>query len=141
MGKVILIVLLLAAIGGGVWYLHAANKSDYPPPQAGEDSSLIKFLDDNSAKEARQWLNDNPERMLTGMTRSQAAHFLDRLYDMGATKVYAGGGLACMWVVVQLPDDPAKRKTLIDWQHAWTNDYVKPASDVGQRYLQAGLHL
>jgi hypothetical protein len=140
MGKAILIVLVIAAIGAGAWFMRS-NDTAYPPAKGGEDASLIQFLKNNSAQEAQHWLSESPDRLLTGMTPSQARRFIDNLYTMGATKVYAAGGIACTWVVLELPDDPAKRKALFDWQHNWTNEFVKPASDVGQHYLQAGLRI
>ena len=72
------------------------------------------------------------------MTRQQAEGLADRLYGMGAVKIYAFGGVMSLSFAIELPDDKDKRAAIFDWYHRKYEENLSVAErvrDVGQKYL------
>jgi hypothetical protein len=95
------------------------------------------MMKDDGATELKKWLADGGNRrMVTGMTVQQADGLADRLYTMGAVKVYAFGGVVTMSLAIELPQDPDKRKELFDWYARRVDEKGgQPQHDEGQQYL------
>jgi hypothetical protein len=137
---VLLVGLVFAVRFVGTRY--SANSKAAVAATPGEDAMVSEMIDNENGTEAREWLAGHPGRMLSGMTTSQAQSRIDQWYRMGATKVYAFGGVLSMSAVLELPADPAQRKALIDWTNDWNaKSLVKPTPDVGQKYLLVRLRL
>lgn len=132
------VLVTVLGTGAGLWYLFY-GQSDLPGPLAGDDVRLLSFLRENQATEARQWLNAYDGRQMAGMTREQAFRHIDHLYELGAQRVLAYGGQVSVSLVIQMPDDPQRRKELFAWHRQNNTGIVAPpAVDVGQRYLLVG---
>jgi hypothetical protein len=131
-------IVLLAVVGGAVFGFRklSGNKTDLGPA-LGKDREVRAMMRDDGAYELKKWLADGGNRrMVTGMTVQQADGLADRLYTMGAVKVYAFGGVVTMSIAVELPKDPDKRKELFDWHKRWVEDKGGQFSrDEGQQYL------
>jgi hypothetical protein len=131
-------VALLIAIGVGGWLIYSGTGgAEKNVPRKGEDAKVLAMIDEQSHTEVKKWINDAPQRMLSGMTRSQALGLADRLYGMGAKKVFAfGSAVMCMSIGVELPDDPESRDKLFAWQARWHEEmFEKIQTDQGQQYL------
>ncbi|HWB54814.1 MAG TPA: hypothetical protein VG722_11500 [Tepidisphaeraceae bacterium] len=129
-------VLLLVLIGAIYGLRHLKSSSAITAPSLGDDAHIQKMIDEENGTEAREWLDQVPGRMLSGMTISQAKRQIDNWYNMGAAKVYAFGGMMTLSVAIELPKDPAKRQALFAWVNNWNaKQFVKRVSDVGQKYL------
>jgi hypothetical protein len=101
------------------------------------DAAVLTRIQEENGKEAREWLNASDSHVLGGWSKKQSLYHVDELYQMGAKKVYAFGAAYSMVIAVELPDDPAKRKALFDWQKKWNLEiHVKPDVDEGQKYLE-----
>ncbi|HZZ42931.1 MAG TPA: hypothetical protein VFE58_08325 [Tepidisphaeraceae bacterium] len=136
--------LLLLLIGGIFAFRHFSSSKPAvpPPPSLGEDADVEKMIQEDNGTEARQWLADQHGRMLSGMNDNQAKYHIDEWYKMGATKVYAFGGGLSLSVALELPANPAQRKTLFDWVNQWhQGSHTPPMTDVGQKYLLVRLRL
>jgi hypothetical protein len=45
-------------------------------------------------------------------------------------------------LAIELPDDPAKRKEILDWANKWNTELgYKPDKDVGQKWVVLGMHV
>ena len=136
-------VVLIAVVGGAVFgYKKLAGEKD-TRPALGDDREVRAMIKDDGATELKQWLKEGNTRMVTGMTREQADGLADRLYDMGAKKVIAFGGVMTMTIAVELPDaavpeNKDKRKAIFDWYKRKYQENTPIASrkrDVGQQWL------
>lgn len=136
------LAVLFGLIVGGVWAFKQFSPSG--APKLGDDAAIESRLRSEMATEAREWLTANDRRMMGGMNERQSTAFIDRLYNMGATKVLTSGGVMTLWVAVELPADAEKRKALFEWTNNWhseNNLRAQPTPDVGQRYLEVRLKL
>ena len=136
-------IVLIAIVGGAVFgYKKLAGEKD-TGPALGDDREVRAMIKDDGATELKQWLKEGNTRMVTGMTREQADGMADRLYDMGAKKVIAFGGVMTMTIAVELPDaavpeNKDKRKAIFDWYKRKYEENTPIASrkrDVGQQWL------
>jgi DNA-directed RNA polymerase subunit RPC12/RpoP len=136
-------LVLVAVIGGAVFgYKKLAGEKD-TGPALGDDREVRAMIKDDGATELKQWLKEGNTRMVTGMTREQADGLADRLYEMGAKKVIAFGGVMTMTIAVELPDaavpeNKDKRKAIFDWYKRKYEETLPVASrkrDVGQQWL------
>jgi hypothetical protein len=137
--KLVLIpVLLIAVVGGAVFgYRKLAGEKD-TGPSLGDDKHVRQMMKDDGATELKQWLAEGKTRMVTGMTREQADGLADRLYGMGAIKVYAFGGVATMSIAIELPPEKDKRDKIFEWYKKKYEEHTSAAErvqDVGQKYL------
>jgi len=109
----------------------------------GDDGEVSQMIQTQGATEILSWLNAGvPQRMVMGMSREKAAGLSKKLYDMGAKQVLAFGAGMTGSLAIELPEDPTKRKTLFEWQKRWHEEMlVKPAEDVGQKYLLIKMRL
>ena len=140
--QAILFVGAIVLVGGAIFAMRFFSGGKSAAPGLGEDDTVTAMIKDENGTEAKKWLADHPGRMLAGTTRSQAEYRVDQWYKMGATKVYAFGGLMSMTVALELPKDPAKRKELFDWEKKWHTEMdIKPSVDVGQKYLLIRMRL
>ena len=144
-GIVAVVVLAVVAVVG-IWFVkqtsRGAGDTSYGAPKAGEDQAIVDSMKDLEVVELQQFLKASEDHLLMGMTRSQAMRFADRVYELGAAKAFAFRSKMSMAVVIELPDDPAKRKALFEW---WQEKYFdalsqKVRNDVGQRFLLVRMH-
>jgi hypothetical protein len=109
-------------------------------PQLGEDADIEAKMDDEYHKEVHAWFQEDSSRLMGPWTQTQALSQADRWQQQGAKQVLAFGSRMSMVAVIELPDDPAKRKPIFDWQAQWHRDhFVKVWPDVGQKYLMIRL--
>lgn len=107
-----------------------------------DDPAVTKSLTTDFSKEAREWLKTDSTWIMSGMTTSQAENRIDEWYRMGAKKVYCFGTMMAREVAIELPDDPAQRKALFDWQAKWHKEMgQRVRTDKGQKYLIIMLRL
>ena len=106
-------------------------------PLLGDDEQARKLISQSGYEEIRSWLSQGHDRTLMGHTPTQSTALADRLYDLGASEVLAGGGRMSMHVVVSLPEEKQQRTALIDWLNNWNETYApRPKqTDLGQQYL------
>lgn len=128
----------LALLGVGVVILCLGLVFAYtkmkPAPVAakGHDAEALRYIRD--ASEAREWLKGR-DMMLGGMLHKQAEFKINQWYDMGVKTIYIKGRPA-MQVVMELPDDAEKRKTIFDWYVNFVQKtHDTPAPDEGQKFL------
>jgi hypothetical protein len=140
--QAILFVGAIVIVGGAIFAMRFFSGGKSNTPGLGEDDTVTQMIKDENGTEAKKWLEANSSRILAGTTRSQAEYKIDQWYKMGATKVYAFCGVMSMTVALELPKDPTKRKELFDWEKKWHTEMdIKPAVDVGQKYLLIRMRL
>jgi hypothetical protein len=67
---------------------------------------------------------------------------IDEWYSLGAKNVYCFGTRMALWVAIELPDEPEKRKGLFDWQQKWHGEmFERVRTDKGQKYMIIKLRL
>lgn len=119
-----------------------------PEPGSGKeaDSFCSNILAKKNHKEARQWLNEATKsdiRTIGEKNSSGSRNIVERLYNMGAVNVEAadidrvtGYGETTNVLIVQLPDDPVKRKKLFSYEAKISSaNGFDPTSDDGQKYM------
>lgn len=107
----------------------------------GEDAAILAQMKEERAIPADQFLQKTG-RIISGMTTSQATRYVQNLKEMGAVEVFAADTLMTRYLVIELPEDPAQRKALFDYENKWHVEmHEKPATDVGQRYLKLKMRL
>jgi hypothetical protein len=131
----VLVLVVGGAVGGGIM-LSRRGAADRPTgTQLGEDPNVVAMINEQTATEITEWLK-NPRNMVMGQATNQALNRAQQWYGMGAKKVFAFGGGMTMSLGIELPDDPAQRKQLFDWQANWHSEmFEKVQTDVGQKYL------
>jgi len=133
-GVAVVIVLVAAVIGLKKFSPRSASQD---PALKPGDAAILSKIDDEHGKEAREWLNASDMHMMGGWSKKQALYHVDELYQMGAKKIYAFGNGYSMTIAIELPDDPAKRKAIFDWQTRWHSEmHIKPDTDQGQRFIE-----
>jgi hypothetical protein len=106
------------------------------------DQAIMEKIDEQNGKEAKEWLNASDSHMLGGWNKKQGLYHVDEWYQMGAKKVYAFGAAYSMSVVIELPDDPAKRKEIFDWAAKWHKEmHEKVDKDEGQKFLEVAMRI
>jgi hypothetical protein len=141
---VILLAVAIGLVGGAVFaikYFHGAHSTaGGGATQLGEDADIQAKLDGEYHKEVHDWFQEDNERILGPWSQQQALSQADRWKEMGAKNVYAFGTRLSMVAVIELPDDPASRKKLFDWQAQWHREHFEKVwSDMGQKYLMIRL--
>lgn len=136
-GKLIVgvIALIIACVVGG--YILFQMRPTHPTgPQPGEDERIYSMMDDYGVEDLQQWL-DRGSRMVMGMEAQQAISFRKEALNRGAKQVLAfKGGMMTVSLVIELPDDPAKRKDLFEWWNdRWYSKDNAVHSDVGQKFI------
>ncbi|HQY89386.1 MAG TPA: hypothetical protein PK402_12110 [Tepidisphaeraceae bacterium] len=127
-----LVVLCFAIV------LVAMRAKGPPVVHKGHDAEAISYIRD--AAEAREWLKGR-DMMLGGMSHKQADFKINQWYEMGVKTIYIKGRPA-MFVVMELPEDPAKRKTIFEWHTKFVGkSNESPAIDEGQKYLMVKMPL
>ena len=107
-------------------------------PVVGDDAEageLVGFYE-----EINTWLDSGAnQRTLMGHSPARSQSRADELYELGAVKVLAGGGIQSSRIVVELPTDAPTREALIDWANEWHAKYGihdrMNQTDEGQKYL------
>jgi len=133
---VILLVVIVGIIAGSIFGIKMLKGSGPTGPQLGEDQDIEAKLSDEYHKEIHAWFQEDSSRIMGPWTQSQALSQADRWQQDGAKQVIAFGSRMSMVAVIELPDDPAKRKALFDWQAQWHRDHFQKVwGDVGQKYL------
>ena len=61
---------------------------------------------------------------------------------MGAKRVMAFGAGVSTTLAIELPDDPAKRKQMLDWANKWNSELgYNPEKDIGQKWVVLAMHV
>jgi hypothetical protein len=135
------IVILGAVIVGAIVGIRKFGGSHRPAgPQLGEDADIEQKMQDEYGKDVHAWFEEDHTRILGPWNESQALAQADHWQQQGAKRVLAFGARLSMVVVIELPDDPAQRKQIFDWQADWhARHNQKVWTDVGQKYLMIRL--
>lgn len=140
---VIILAIVVAVIGGaifGIRYVAGSHSASARAALPGEDADIQAKMQDEYYKEVHAWFQQDGSRMLGPWTQQQALSQVERWQDMGAKQVLAFGSRLSTVAVIELPDDPAKRKQIFDWQAQWHADHFEKIwTDVGQKYLMIRL--
>jgi len=138
---VIVVVILAAVIAGAIVGIRKFGGSHHPAgPQLAEEADIEQKIADEYSKDVHAWFEEDHSRILGPWSESQALAQADRWHEQGAKRVLAFGARLSMVVVIELPDDPAQRKQIFDWQADWHGRHdQKVWTDVGQKYLMIRL--
>jgi len=138
---VVAIVVIAAVVGGAIFGIKMMRGGSGPSgPQLGEDADIEAKMDNEFHEEIHAWYTEDSSRVLGPWTQSQALGFADRWQQEGAKQVIVFGARMSLVVVIELPDDPAKRKPIFDWQAQWHAQHMQRVwPDVGQKYLMIRL--
>jgi len=138
---VVVTAILAVVIVGAIFGLKFMHGSSTPAgPQLGEYGDIQAKMDDEYHKEIHDWFKEDNTRILGPWTQEQALVFANRWQKQGAENVIAFGSKMSLVVVIELPDDPAQRKQIFDWQTQWhAEHFQKVWKDVGQKYLMIRL--
>jgi hypothetical protein len=137
---VIVIAAITVVIGGSIFGIRMLKGPGSSAPQLGEDADIEAKISDEYHKDVHAWFQEDPSRIMGPWTQTQALSQADRWQQQGAKQVLAFGSRISMVAVIELPDDPAKRKALFDWQAQWHREHLtKVWTDVGQKYLMIRL--
>lgn len=130
------IAILILLVGGGIFAGMALKGGmiGSSKPMLGDDKMIIGMIEDENGTELKEWITSHNRHMIMDMTQGQVIGFADRLYALGAVKVYAFGEVISKSVAVELPDDPAKRQALFEFEREH-NGFRSKTKDVGQRYF------
>jgi len=137
---VILIAVITVVIGGSIFGIRMFKGPGSSAPQLGEDADIEAKISDEYHKEVHDWFQEDPSRIMGPWSQNQAVAQADRWHEQGAKQVLAFGSRISLVVVIELPDDPAQRKPIFDWQAQWHKEHLaKVWTDVGQKYLMIRL--
>jgi hypothetical protein len=143
-GLPILAVLVLVGAFFGFKHFQGGGKvSSDGKPLVGDDQAALEMMNEYNGTEINEWLQTGRNhKMVMGMTLEQAEGFGKARYAQGAKKVYAFAVVSTN-LVVELPDDAAKRKALIDNYNGWMKEHFAkdPITDIGQHYLIYKMHV
>jgi hypothetical protein len=133
--------ILVVVIAGAVVGIRKFSGSRRAAvPQLAEDADIQEKIQDEYNKDVHAWFEEDHSRMLGPWSESQALAQADRWKQQGAKQVLAFGARLSMIVVIELPDDPAQRKQIFDWQADWHARHMQKIwTDVGQKYLMIRL--
>lgn len=137
-GKIIAgIVAMLIVCGVSIFVMLEMRPTHPTGPQPGEDARIYRMMDDYGVTDLKTWLAASEGRMVMGLSRAQAERLADNALAMGAKRVLAfNGGIMTVSVVIELPDDAARREKLFTWWSSnWASSGNQFRSDVGQKYL------
>ncbi|HSV13741.1 MAG TPA: hypothetical protein VLI90_05750, partial [Tepidisphaeraceae bacterium] len=141
MMKILIPVFLIAAVIGGIFAFkiiagRSGNSAAALSTGKGDDPDVAEKMENENPMEVHAWFKQNPSRMMGELSERQAIGKADELEKMGAKKCYAFGSMMCLCMAVELPDDPAQRKALIDYRNKWNVErHYKPVKDEGQKYM------
>lgn len=142
--KWLLLTIVAAAFLGWLFFVRI------PPPEPGSgahaDPFCRKLLDTKTHKEALAWVKESKDRDIRTIGEQSpetSLKIVERLYREGAEKVWAvdlqtypNEGQSTNILVIELPTDPAPRRTLflLEARVAASSGF-DPVSDDGQRYM------
>jgi hypothetical protein len=139
---IIALVLCVAVVGvifGGKYvFKKVGNKSTAATNLPGDDAQANDLLQNHDPMEAKAFLESHNSRMLgTQWTKGKSLAKIQQWYDMGVVKVYAfSDGLISRQVVLELPEDKAKREAILSWYTYYLDETgQKVVKDVGQKYV------
>ena len=135
--KILIPVAILVMLIGGAIFAALAMKGGVLGPKKvllGEDAKIIEMIEDEGGTEVKEWIRAHNRHMIHNMTENQVNGFADRLYAMGAVKVFAFGEMISASLAVELPADPAQRKKLWEFEKEH-NGFRSKQKDVGQQYF------
>ena len=131
---IVVLVKSLGLVGGD----KTADYANLP----GEDGSFMTRKDRDGAYEAKAWMEQNNSRGIIGFewTRDRTIRKIDEWYAQGAKNVFSfGQSPFTRALAIELPDDPAKRKVIIDYAEQFRVDRFQntkpPVTDVGQKFV------
>jgi hypothetical protein len=135
----------LSAVGLG-WFASCGDDPEF----SFDDAACETALKAEDAVEADAWLKDpyGGEKHLGALSTDQGLALYHELEARGAVRVVAVGvskrpgrkpAQEAVALVVQLPDDPSKRRRLFELHARQVRSTgYKPRADKGQRYLLFG---
>ncbi|HEV8290348.1 MAG TPA: hypothetical protein VGP94_00425 [Tepidisphaeraceae bacterium] len=139
---IIALVLCVAVVGvifGGKFAFSKMGNKGSAVKLPGQDAEAMRMLNENQPMEAKEFIESHKSRMIGTMwTQAKALAKIKQWYEMGAVKVYVpSDGLIARFVIIELPQDPAKREALINWQAVFEdeNGNRKTIKDEGQKYV------
>ena len=120
--------------------LGGSDKSAQYANLPGEDGRFYRIKEEDGAHEAKAWLAENDQRGVAGFfwTRDRTEKKVDQWYSEGAKNVFAFGSVMTATLAIELPDDPVKRKSFIDYTNQFNDEHNrgKPTvTDVGQKFV------
>ena len=118
------------------------NRVDVDP--VSHDREMQQLIDGRTTQEVRAWLSTSPRNSIYGYRARKSGRIANKLYSLGAKRVWAveirsyESGELTRTLVVELPDDPVKRKHLFSWEyrHAKSMSFDGTA-DCGQSFMLA----
>ena len=130
------LAILVLVIGGGIFAVLGLKGGALGKKKVmlGEDAKIVEMIEDEGGTEVKEWIKAHNRHMIHNMTEGQVVAFADRLYSMGAVKVYAFGEMISASLAVELPTDPEKRKKLWEFEKEH-NGFRSKQKDVGQQYF------
>jgi len=134
-----LCVVVVGVVFGGKFIFKAVGGKKQDVKMPGQDAEAYRLLNENQPMEAKAFIESHKSRML-GSTWTQAKALLkiQQWYDMGAVSVQVpSDGLMARIVIIELPQDKAKREALINWQavNEDENGHIITIKDEGQKYV------
>ena len=121
---VILIAVITVVIGGSIVGIRMLKGPASSAPQLGEDADIEAKISDEYHKDVHAWFQEDPSRIMGPWSQSQAISQADRWHQQGAKQVLAFGSRISLVAVIELPDDPAQRKPIFDWQAQWHKEHL-----------------
>jgi hypothetical protein len=135
---IVALVVVGVVFGAKIYFKRTGGGSaGNTGPMLADDAEAMRMLREAEPIEGREFLNANDARNLgPTLTNRQSKGKVDRWYELGAVKVWAFNGLTSAHIVLELPQDAAKRKGLFDWSAQWEKEKMQPIpKDVGQKYI------
>jgi hypothetical protein len=141
---VLAVVVVGAVFGAKIIFKSKAGAGDDPALAnlPGDDAEAMRRLKNDDPVEAKQFIESHETRSLgITWTRGKALGMIQRWYEMGVVKVWAFQGQISTHVLLELPQDPEKRKVILDWSSTFEDPTLqKFIKDVGQKYVILHMH-
>ncbi len=134
------IVLVIAIVIVIIKFVPGMTRKPKLPDKA-EDRVIAEEVDDKGSMDLKDWLKADSTHVCGPWTHPQAEGFYDKLKKMGARNIFVIGKSYALVrsIVIELPDDPAQRNVLLQWQADYYKAHdlrEKVYSDEGQKYEQ-----
>jgi hypothetical protein len=117
---------------------------------AKQDKEALRAFKEDKTAEAREWCSPEAKTHVGWkVSRADMLKMVEALYAAGATKVWISdihemnGGEVAAGVIVQLPDDPAARKRVFEYDANWRKEVEDEEKnpDMGQKYIVYSLDM
>ena len=139
--KVGVIVLFAILLAGSIAAVLFFGKNRTPKSTLGDDPYVEEQLGDGATNDLDKWLAASPNRMVLGMSHTQAQGLADSWKQRGAKRVIGFGAGVTLSLGVELPDKPEQRKYFFEWANEHRDWSKPPVKDIGQKWLLMHMHL